>query len=255
MLGKLSWCQRQSRRREKEGPRTSSPVPQFSGPRLQGVSRKKASCKEPSEVILARKPLCFSNGRGARGDSEAKRTALSQNRRRRQKWGTMPRRDPGPKDVQDCFVHFGAMLNRATDHDRLGWEPARTDVYKQTAELPGPGLGPVASTKLVLSSPPHPIFPEGASGTHHPGTESAVGRSRAGAAGGSCLPWGIESKQRRARRHTCTHRLVLRACPRGPSALLPVAQGLHVQPPVLFSTRPLGLKNQSCVSLAGPGKS
>lgn len=42
-------------------------TPQFSGPRLQGVSRIKVSCKEPPEVILARKPLCFSNSRGAQG--------------------------------------------------------------------------------------------------------------------------------------------------------------------------------------------
>lgn len=36
MVDKLSWCRCQNRRREKECPRTSSPDPQFSGPRLQG---------------------------------------------------------------------------------------------------------------------------------------------------------------------------------------------------------------------------
>ena len=167
---------------------------------------------------MARKPLCFSNGRGARGAVRQKGTALSQNRRRRQKWGTTPQRDPGLKDMQDCFVHFGAMRNRATDHDRLGWEPPRTDVYKRPAELPSPGLGLVASTKLVLSSPPHPIFPEGTSGTHHPGTESAVGCSNAGAAGGSCLSGGLRAN---SVAHRDTHVRTDRSCEPAHVGLLP----------------------------------
>lgn len=189
------------------------------------------------------------------GAVKPKGTVLSQNRRRWQKWGTIPQRDPEFKDMQDCFVHFGAMCKGTTDHDRIGWGPLRAEVYKGTAEPPSDlGLGPMASMESELSSPPTPSFqraqlepttqglsqPRGAPGLEQPG---------------SCLSRGMESRRCRAQTHTCTHRPVLQACPRGPPALIFVAQGLYVQPPGLFSTPPLDLMDQSRVSLAGPGKS
>lgn len=119
---------------------------------------------------------------GSMGAVKPKGTVLLQNRRRWQKWGTIPQRDPEFKDMQDCFVHFGAMCKGTTDHDRIGWGLLRAEVYKGTAEPPSDlGLGPVASMKSELSSPPTPSF-QSTAGTRHPGTESAEGNSRTGAA-------------------------------------------------------------------------
>lgn len=152
VVDKLSWCQCQSRRREKECSRTSSPDPQLSGLRLQGGVKDEGELQGAPRSPLGREATVLFKWQGSMGAVRRKGTAPSQNRRRWQTWGTMPQRDPELKDMQDCFVHFGATCKGATDRDRLGWELLRTDVYKGTAELPGPGPGPVASAPYPTPS-------------------------------------------------------------------------------------------------------
>lgn len=67
----------------------------------------KVRCKEPPEVILARKPLCFPNGRGG-GAVKQKGTVLSQNEGGRS-GEPYSRRTQNSKDTQDHSAALGSL--------------------------------------------------------------------------------------------------------------------------------------------------